>query len=78
MHVQADEPDVWVADQTLCHIQEGLDVEPELDPLDTGVGFDVRLGRQIGVHAQGDGSAMSDRACHFLKGFQLGITLNVE
>ncbi len=78
MHVQADEPDMRIADQALRHIQDGLNVEPELDSLDTGVGLDVRLGWKVRVHAQGDGSPMSNRACYFLKGLQLRIALNIE
>src|SRR5579862_469008 len=44
-----------IADNAARNVQHGVDVETELDALDAGVGFDVRLRRQIGIDAQGDG-----------------------
>ena len=45
---------VRIADHFLGELEDRVDVEAELDAFDAGVGLGVRLGRQVGIDAQGD------------------------
>ncbi len=78
VHVQADDADVRVADDALGRIQDGVDVESELDALDAGVGLGVRLGRQVGIDAQGGAGSLADAAGHLGEVVQFFLALDVE
>ncbi len=52
VHVQTDDAHAAIAEDAARHVEDGFDVEAELDALNAGVGFDVRLGRQVGIDSQ--------------------------
>ena len=78
MHVQADDFDVWVADDALGNFQNGVNVQAELDALDAGIGFGVRLRRQVGIDAQSDQGGAVHRSSYTGQGVQLLLALDVE
>ena len=61
VHVQADDAHVRIADHAASHVEDGFDVEAELDALDAGIGLDVRFGRQVRIDAQGDRGRFAER-----------------
>ena len=76
--MQADDTDVRVADHAAGRVEDGFEVEAELDALDAGVGFDVRLGRQVGVDAQGHRGRLAERLGGGGQGVQLVLALDVR
>ena len=67
-----------IAEDAAGHVENGFDVEAELDALDAGVGLDVRLGRQIGIDAQRHRGRLAQRFGHVGEGVQLVLALDVE
>ena len=78
VHVQADDAHARIADHAAGDVEDGVDVEAELDALDAGVGLGVRLGRQVGIDAQGHRSRLAQTLRHVGEGVQLGFALDVE
>src|SRR6185437_6756370 len=70
--------DVRIAGDALSHVENGIDVESELDALDAGIGFGVRLGRQIGIDAQGDRCDGASTASDFREVVQFRLALDIE
>ena len=62
----------------LGDVEDRVDVEAELDALDAGVGLGVRLGRQVGVDAQGDLGGLPIDLATSAEGVQLRLALDVE
>ena len=43
---------VRIADYAASHVENGFDVQAELDAFHAGIGLNVRLGRQVRIDAQ--------------------------
>ena len=78
MHVQASHTQVLVSHNTLGNIQNGLDVQTELDSLDRGIGFYVRLGWQIWIDSQGDVGNNTESLCHAADRMQFFFAFHVK
>ena len=78
VHVQPDDRETRVADDRLRDVDDRLDVEPELHALHGCVGLDVRLRRQVRVHAERDAGLAAVRLRDLADGVQFLLALDVE
>ena len=65
-------------DDDFRHIDNRLDIEAELHAFHGRVSLDVRLGREVRVHAQRDSCLRPHRLCDLADGEQFLFALDVE
>lgn len=78
VHVQPDHRQTRVLHDAPGDVDDGFDVEAELHALHAGIGLDVRLRRQVRVHAQRDVRLHAELLRDGPDRVQLLFTLHVE